>query len=156
MGFDLPRFTLAIGTSMLANSRKPNLAALGLLSFLVAHVGCQQSSGPAKYVAPKPAEKAHIESDLARTTLADDEVTSLRVRSEPVREEEVQERLPFTGWVMVKQGNEVAITAPVAGYVTDPGKDGALPVAGLPVKVGRKSSSSSRCCRSWSRSRWPR
>jgi RND family efflux transporter MFP subunit len=82
-------------------------------------------------------EKPHVESDLARTTLADDEVKSLRVRSEPVRSEEVQERLPFTGWVMVKQGNEVTVTAPLAGYVTEPGKGGVQPVAGMPVQKGQ-------------------
>jgi RND family efflux transporter MFP subunit len=83
-------------------------------------------------------EKPHVESDLARTTLADDEVKSLRVRSEPVRSEEVQERLSFTGWVMVKQGNEVTVTAPLAGYVTEPGKGGVQPVAGMAVQKGQE------------------
>src|SRR5205807_4822713 len=126
------RITFAIGIPMLGNSYKPSVA-LSLLLFLLIQAGCQPPAGSSKYAAPKPAEKAHVESDLTRTTLADDEVASLRVRTEPVREEEVQERLPFTGWVMVKQGNEVTVTAPVAGYVIDPGKDGALPVAGLPA-----------------------
>jgi RND family efflux transporter MFP subunit len=117
---------------------RTRFCVLFLLSFLLAPSGCQPPASPSKYVAPKPVEKPHVESDLTRTTLADDEVKSLRVRSEPVRSAEVQERLPFTGWVMVKQGNEVTVTAPLAGFVADPGKGGALPVAGLPVKKGQE------------------
>jgi cobalt-zinc-cadmium efflux system membrane fusion protein len=109
-----------------------------LLLLLLCAAGCNQSPPPSKYVAPKPAEKAHVESDLTKTTLRDDEVKSLLIRSEPVRVEKIQERQSFTGWVMVKQGNEVTLTAPVAGYVVDPGKDGALPIVGLPAKKGQE------------------
>lgn len=103
--------------------------------------GCEKAPPPA---AAPATEKPKTESDLARTTLSPEAAASLRVRVEPAPSRSVQQTLSLPGWVMVPQGCEVTITAPVAGYVREapvpPGQGlrlaawpGAVPVAGLPV-----------------------
>src|SRR5262249_25113992 len=50
-----------------------------------------------------------------------------------------QERLQLTGWIMAPQGNEVTVTAPVAGYIRPPVKPkGALPIAGHSAAEGQE------------------
>jgi RND family efflux transporter MFP subunit len=101
---------------------------LVLLAFVLA--GCD--SGGAKTDTPPPAaEKLKTESDLARITLSAKSVESLNIRSELLRTRNVQDTLTLTGWIMAKQGNEVTVTAPVAGYVRSPAQNGGVPVAGL-------------------------
>jgi membrane fusion protein, heavy metal efflux system len=107
----------------------PSRLAAGLLLLAA---GCGQP--PAQ---PKPAaapEKPRAEGDLARTTLSVKAAASLGVKSQAVNPRPEQERLPLTGWVMARQGHEVTVTAPVAGYVRDPADPKDLPVPGLPVR----------------------
>jgi hypothetical protein len=107
-----------------------SLFRLGVALFLLALLGCNPGSKPAD----PPAEKPHVEADLARTTLSERAATSLDIHSEPLRPTSVRQYLPLPGWLAVKQGNEVTLTAPVAGYVRAPtSKKGRLPIAGLPV-----------------------
>lgn len=106
------------------------IIALVLLTLVSCNRGSSPPAGPA-------AEKPHIEADLARTTLPDKAAASLHVHSEPLHRTSVRQYLPLPGWLAVKQGNEVTLTAPVAGYVRAPtSKKGGLPVAGLPVQKG--------------------
>ncbi|MBY0525669.1 MAG: efflux RND transporter periplasmic adaptor subunit [Gemmataceae bacterium] len=85
-----------------------------LLALIVA--GCAKSVSPA----PAVAEKPKVEGELARTTLSAEACKSLGIQSAPVRNQEVQETLPLTGWIMARQGNEVILTAESAGYVRAP------------------------------------
>lgn len=94
--------------------------------------------GPGAAKAPPPAaEKPKSESDLAHTTLSADAAKSLKIRVEPARRREVQGHVARTGWVMARQGNEVTVTAPVAGYVLDPAA-GRCPAAGTAVTKGQE------------------
>jgi multidrug efflux pump subunit AcrA (membrane-fusion protein) len=112
----------------------------GVLLLLVV-AGCARSPAGPPAAAP---EKPKVEGDLARTTISSAARKSLRVRSAPARKEPVQVRVSLTGWVMAPPGNEVTVTAPVAGYVHDPGRHGksgkgsGLPVPGLPVRQGQE------------------
>jgi cobalt-zinc-cadmium efflux system membrane fusion protein len=106
----------------------PWLAAPVLLTALAA--GC--GPGPAK--PPAAVEKPKVEADLGRTTLSAPAARSLKIHSEPLHSQHVQEQTQLTGWVMACQGHEVTITAPVAGYVREPSKAADAPVAGLPVQ----------------------
>lgn len=98
-------------------------------------VGC--SRGPAPAPAPA-AEKPRLESDLSRTTLTRDEARSLNIRSEPARIKRLQERRRLTGWVMAKPGNEVIVTAPVAGRVLAPETEEAFPLPGKAAGKGKE------------------
>jgi RND family efflux transporter MFP subunit len=89
--------------------------------------GCSRST-PAP---PAAAEKPRVESELARTTLSATAVQKQGIQSAPVTIKHVQEHLPLTGWVMVRQGNEVTLTAPVAGYVREAGAR--LPIIGQDI-----------------------
>ncbi len=113
--------------------RSPVLAALFLA---VAAAGCNRTQSPS--VSAPAAEGPKAEEDLARTTLAPEAVTSLGVQSRLVRNERVQERLQLPGWVMARQGHEVTVTAPVAGYVRGPRAADVAPVPGLPVRQGQE------------------
>jgi RND family efflux transporter MFP subunit len=62
-------------------------------------------------------EKPKAEGELAYTTLSKDAYKSLAIDTREIATRPVQEYLPLTGWITAKQGNEVAITAPTAGYV---------------------------------------
>jgi RND family efflux transporter MFP subunit len=98
--------------------------------------GCQRNAAPQP---AKAAEKPHVEADLARTTLTADAVKSLGVRSAPAGVREVQRQLRLSGWVMVPQGREVTLTAPVSGYVRAPKEgDAKLPVPGRPAGQGQE------------------
>ena len=74
--------------------------------------GCSQKAekGPA-------AEKPRVEADLSRTTISAQAAKSLGIQSEPVRNQKVQERIAFTGWIMPRPGSEIHLTAPVGGIV---------------------------------------
>src|SRR5205814_1501608 len=102
-------------------------------------LGCNQGSKPPD----APAEKPHVEADLARTTLSERAATSLDVHSEPLRPTSVRQYLPLPGWLAVKQGNEVTPTAPVAGYVRAPTSSGCsarMETAGPHVRIPFPSS----------------
>lgn len=94
--------------------------------------GCARTPAQPAPAAPV-AEKPKVESELARTTLSAKAYQSLGIGTQPARNEPVQEYARMTGWVMVRQGNEVTITAPVAGFVRPMSGQG-VPVAGLPVR----------------------
>lgn len=96
--------------------------------------GC--AKGPS---APQAAaEKPKVESELSRTTLSKEACQNLKIVTAAVRNGPVQEQLPLTGWIMAKQGNEVTITAPVAGYVREVAAGKGCPAAGLPVVRGQE------------------
>ncbi len=108
--------------------------------------GCSQTPPPPAGRAP---EKPKVEGELAFTTLSKVDAAALKIKSEAVQAKgekvplpwvgEVQERLQLTGWIMAPQGNEVTITAPVAGYVRLPSKtDTALPIAGRTATAGQE------------------
>jgi RND family efflux transporter MFP subunit len=62
-------------------------------------------------------------------------VESLKIQVKEVRIGPVQQRLTLPGRVMVPQGHEVTVTAPVSGYVRAP--EGGAPRPGEEVKEGR-------------------
>jgi cobalt-zinc-cadmium efflux system membrane fusion protein len=110
--------------------------ALFLLLTLAA--GCGQGPAAAPKPAPAPApvaEKPRAEGELARTTLTDRAVRSLKVRTATASTRPVQEQLRLPGWVMVPQGREVTLTAPLSGYVRAASRG--VPLPGLPVKEGQ-------------------
>src|SRR5262245_3356996 len=111
------------------NSGRMVPASLLVLGLLVTGCGHDAPHPPAA------AEKPKVESDLARPTLSSAAYKSLGIVSQAVKNQQVQEQLPLTGWIMAKQGNEVTITAPVAGYVR---AASAIPVAGLSVPQGQE------------------
>jgi RND family efflux transporter MFP subunit len=84
---------------------------------LLTLTSCDKPAPPASGSSGPAPEKPRSESDLARTTLSDKDAKSLQMRSQPLTRTEVQQRLSLPGWIVVKQGNEVTLTAPVAGYV---------------------------------------
>src|SRR5262249_23284543 len=98
--------------------------------------GCQRT--PPATTAPPSAAKTKTESDLARISLPPKSVKSLGVQSAPLRTRKVQETLLLTGWIMAKQGNEVTVTAPLAGYVRAPAANGSVPVAGQAAKADQE------------------
>src|SRR5262245_61074058 len=87
---------------------------------------------------PAAAEKPKPEADLAQTTLSRDAAEKLGVRSAPARVEEVQEHARWTGFVQARQGSEVILTAPVAGYVRPPANPADAPISGIAVKAGQE------------------
>jgi RND family efflux transporter MFP subunit len=102
------------------------------LLFLIGMAGCGPGNGkPASAPGPK-AEKPRVESDLARITLTDEAAQSLGIQTKPPRTGEIQDQLILPGWVMVPPGNEVTLTAPVAGYVLA-ADSGPVPAPGRPV-----------------------
>lgn len=117
---------------MATASRIPGFPLLAVL--LV--VGCAQS--PAQQPAGPPVEKPKVESDLSKTTLPAAAFRSLGIRCEPARVEPVREHARLTGWVMVRPGDEVTVTAPVAGYVREatPAGKTRVPIPGLPIEQG--------------------
>jgi cobalt-zinc-cadmium efflux system membrane fusion protein len=117
--------------------RPSSWRAPALLLLLGTAVGCGQGPAAAPKPAPAPvAEKPRAEGELARTTLTDRAARSLKLRTAPAASRAVQEQLHLPGWVMVPQGREVTLTAPLAGYVRA-APDG-VPLAGLPVKQGQR------------------
>src|SRR5438067_1233699 len=88
-------------------------ATLSLLVLLLA--GCRQESVK-QNASP---EKPKSEGELAYTTLTERDAgpQGLNLQTRKVEVKPVQEKLALTGWIMAKQGNEVTITAPVAGFV---------------------------------------
>jgi RND family efflux transporter MFP subunit len=110
------------------------LSGVGLLVLGIA--GCPQRPDAPPAAAPA-VEKPKPEADLARTTVSTAMASSLGVRTEPVRTGPVQEHLTLTGWVMARPGNEVTVTAPLAGYVRAANGRG-VPVAGLAVAAGQE------------------
>jgi cobalt-zinc-cadmium efflux system membrane fusion protein len=109
---------------------------LGLLPALaVALVGCKPAAAPP---AASSAEKPHVEGDLSRTTLSDQQAESLGVRTEPAKQRDVQDQLRLTGWVMAPPGREVTLTAPVAGIIREV-KAGAAPFAGMPIDTNNRT-----------------
>jgi RND family efflux transporter MFP subunit len=100
------------------------------LLLLLGAAGCSSGRArPTPTLSPAP-EKPRIESDLARITLTEEAARSLKIRTSSPRSGPIQDQLLLPGWVMVPPGNEVAITAPVAGYVLA----GEGPIPGHPVK----------------------
>jgi multidrug efflux pump subunit AcrA (membrane-fusion protein) len=87
---------------------------------------------------PAAAEKPRSEADLAQTTLSRDAAEKLGVRSEPARVEEVQDHARWTAFVQARQGSEVILTAPVAGYVRPAANPADAPIAGINVKTGQE------------------
>ena len=106
----------------------PRLVPFLLLTLLP--VGCARPPAPP----PPAAEKPKVEQDLARTRISPEAFASLQIRSEPLHSQVVREQAQLTGWVMARQGNEVTLTAEVAGYVREPADARALPAPGLPVR----------------------
>ena len=115
----------------------PSSFRFGLPIIIIAALlvgGCTKPSAP-----PAPAaEKPKVEGELAKTNLSDDAYKSLSIASEVVHNQQVQEQIPLTGWIMAKQGHEVTVTAPVAGYVRDPASGRSAPVSGLNVQNGQE------------------
>src|SRR5262245_3079658 len=89
----------------------PAFVVLVPLAFLA---GCGRGEGPA---APVVAEKPRAESDLARTVISSEAYKSLKIQSQPPVVDVVQERRLLTGWIVPARAEEVAVAAPVAGYV---------------------------------------
>src|SRR5262249_54323127 len=115
---------------------RPSLFCVTIALVLLSLLGCNRGQAPPP---PPAAEKPHVEADLARTTLSDKHLGSLKIQTEPLRFERIRQHLTLPGWIAVKQGNEVTLTAPVAGYVRAPtAKLGELPVAGRPVEQGKE------------------
>src|SRR5262249_52517258 len=81
--------------------------------------------------------KPHDEASLSRVTLSADQVKSLDLRTEAAASHKVQEQRRLTGWIVAPQGNEVTLTAPVAGYVRDP-KKASIPLVGTTVEAGKE------------------
>src|SRR5262245_13677126 len=79
----------------------------------LALAGC----GERIYTAAPVVEKPKVEGELAYTTLSKEACKSLGIQTQEIAAAPVQEHLPLTGWIMAKQGNEIAVTAPTAGYV---------------------------------------
>lgn len=105
---------------------------------LVLTVGCARAPSQPPAPAAPAAEKPKVESDLSRTTLTPASRRSLGIRSEPIRTQSVQDHLPLAGWIMARQGNEVTLTAPVAGIVGRPTDPHGLPIAGRPARQGQE------------------
>lgn len=121
---------------MSASTRLPQRSVFGAWFLALSLAGCErgQSVSPATAAAEKP----KVESDLSRTTLSAEAWSSLGIRSEPARTQKVRESLPLTGWIMAKPGQEVTVTAPVAGYVREPTGGKGVATPGLPVKRGQE------------------
>jgi RND family efflux transporter MFP subunit len=100
----------------------------------LAGLGCNQQ---AKTGSAPGGEKPKVEAELAFITLAPNEVASLQIETKKITPQPVKERLELTGWVVAKQGHEVTLTAPVAGYVVEPtgAKSYVPPVPGQHVKA---------------------
>src|SRR5262245_61349454 len=103
------------------------------LVILLATTGCSQNP-PKAATAP---EKPKAEGDLAFTTLPKNAYNALEggIKTQIVKIQDAQARLALTGWVMAKQGNEVVMTAPVAGYVRFGDH---VPIAGEKVRNGQE------------------
>jgi RND family efflux transporter MFP subunit len=117
-----------MATEFLALLRRGGLLMLAVLWF----VGCSPPPGGGGQPA---AEKPRNESDLAKTTLSAKAVKSLGIQSADVSVRPVQEHRQLHGWLLPRQGNEVTLTAPLAGIVREV-KPGAVPVAGTKVDPG--------------------
>ncbi len=102
------------------------LLATILLAILVA--GCERET-PADS-APPDTESHKSEASLAGITLSAQAAKSMGIKSEPLRSRKVQETLTLPGWVMVKPGNEVTVTAPLAGYIRAASAKAGLPIVG--------------------------
>jgi RND family efflux transporter MFP subunit len=107
------------------------LLSWGILFLAGVTAGCSKGSP-----APPAVEKPKAESELACTTLTPDACQSLGIVTVAVKNRPVQEHLPLTGWVMARQGNEVTLTAPVAGYVRDPSAAQLIATVGQKVRQG--------------------
>src|SRR5438128_11079632 len=83
-------------------------------AFLVGLSACRRESNTAP---PPRREEPRNESDLALVTISPEAYKSLGIQAQPIKTGPVQEHLALTGWIMAKQGHEVTLTAPVAGYV---------------------------------------
>lgn len=116
----------------------PSWTTSWLLGLALLSTGCAKVPGQA----PPAAEKPKVESDLSRTDLSRKAAKSLGIQSRPISTPPVQEQVPLTGWVMSKQGNEVTLTAPVAGYILQPADADTTgrssPVAGLTVQKNQE------------------
>src|SRR5262249_33667347 len=112
-----PTPDVAPATGLFMSAILRRFAVIALLGPMTC-AGCNR--GPAASPPPAAAEKPKVESELGRTTLSQEAARSLGIRSEPARNETIQAYLALTGWVMAKPGNEVTLTAPVAGYVREP------------------------------------
>src|SRR4051794_36074972 len=104
------------------------LVALGIL-------GCKPDSKAP--VAGGMAEKPKVESELAVTTLSRKAVEALEIKTEKVTMQDIDECLSLTGWIMARPGQEVTLTAPVAGIVSFDSMD-KVPVAGRKVDVDQE------------------
>jgi hypothetical protein len=87
------------------------------LLFLIVIAGCTPGSAKQTTTPPAKTEKPRVESDLARITLTEEAAKSLGIQTKLPRTGEIQDQLILPGWVMVPPGNEVTLTASVAGYV---------------------------------------
>jgi RND family efflux transporter MFP subunit len=119
--------------------RCTGLTARALLCALCL-AGCNKPDGSK----PPPGEKPREESSLARTTLSAEDYGSLKIATEPARNEAVPEHRELSGFVTLPPGHEVTLTAPIPGIVRAP-KGGTMPVPGSPVsKEARLLESGSR------------
>jgi RND family efflux transporter MFP subunit len=99
-----------------------------LVLVLFGAVGCGSTPPPA----PSTSEKPKAEADLAFATITKKAYAALQIRTEPATPREVHEQQTYTGWVMAKPGQEVVLTAPVAGQVHFGGR---VPIAGEKVEA---------------------
>jgi RND family efflux transporter MFP subunit len=106
------------------------------LLILAGAVGCGTGSAQPKPAPAPVAEKPRVESELARITLSEEAAHSLGIQTRAPRTGEVQDQLLLPGWITVPAGNEVTLTAPVAGYVLA-AEQGAAPTPGKAVTEGQ-------------------
>jgi len=105
---------------------------IGLIFSVALATGCSKDkSKPAA-----PAAKPGVEGELARVTLTPVQQQALKLESAVITSKPVQERVQLTGWVMARPGNEVTITAEIAGYVREPALSRTFPLPGQPVEKG--------------------
>ncbi len=95
---------------------------------LLGALGCGTTPPPASSTSEKP----KAEADLAFATITKKAFAALQIRVEPVVLREVHEQQTYTGWIMAKPGQEVVLTAPVAGQVHFGAR---VPIAGEKVEA---------------------
>ena len=82
-------------------------------------------------------DKPRTKAEPVLTTLAANEVASLRIQTKKITPTLAQETFELTGWIMAKPGCEVTVTASVPGYVLELPRPLAMPVPGQVVRVGQ-------------------
>ena len=99
----------------------------GAALLLLPGLSCQQRKAT---TSPHSVEKPKAEGDLAFVALTPEEVKARGIATQKIAPRLVLEHLELTGWIQAKQGHEVTITAPVAGYVLELPDPVAMPIPG--------------------------